>query len=67
MRTLRIYCLNHFHITFISVSFIYHVVNYIPHAYLSHNWKFVPFDHLHLVPPPPPPTPLHPQTHPSFF
>ena len=31
----------------------YRVVYYIPSTYLSYNWKFVPFDHLHKIPPSP--------------
>ena len=26
----------------------YHAIHYIPRTYLPYNWKFVPFDHLHL-------------------
>ena len=44
MRTLRIYSLN-FYIC--RVVLIYQVVHYIHSTYLSHNWKFVPFDCLH--------------------
>ena len=32
-----------------SVHYIYHVVHYIPSTY---NWKFVPFDCLHVISPP---------------
>ena len=32
---------------------ISHIVHPIPSTYLSYNWKFVPFDHLHPIPPPP--------------
>ena len=52
MRTLRIYSLNNFYVTYMSINYIYPVVHYIPCTYLSYNWKFVPFDHLHLIPPP---------------
>ena len=34
-----------------SVDYIYHVVHYMPRTNLSYNWKLVPFDHLHLIPP----------------
>ena len=27
------------------------MVHYIPSTYLSYNWKFLPFDHLHPIPP----------------
>ena len=30
-----------------SVNYIYCVVHLIPSAYLSYNWEFVPFNHLH--------------------
>lgn len=50
MRTFKIY----------SPTFTYSIVNYSHHAfcyiirtYLSYNWKFVPFDHLHPMPPTP--------------
>ena len=26
--------------------------NYIPDNYLSYNWKFLPFEYLHQIPPP---------------
>ena len=32
------------------VNYIYHVVHFILSIDLSHNCKFVPFDHLHLIP-----------------
>ena len=37
------------------MNYIDHVVHYVPSTYLSYDWKFVPFDHLHSVPPPPTP------------
>lgn len=30
-----------------------HAVHYIPRIYSSFNWKFVPFDHYHPIPPNP--------------
>ena len=41
-------------ITYSSVD-IKNAIHYISRTYLSYNWKFVAFDHLH--PNPPPPTP----------
>ena len=41
--------LQHSYMTCSSVHYLYHVVHYIPNAYLSYNWKFAPFDYLHLV------------------
>ena len=46
VRTLRMYSLNNFNI-YSSVN--YHFVHYIPSTYLSYNWKFVHFDHLHPI------------------
>ena len=40
-------------VTSSSVNSMYHVAHYIPSTY---NWKFVPFDCLHPVPPSSPPT-----------
>ena len=40
-----------------SANCIYHVVQYIPGAYLSYNWKYVAFDHFHPIPPPTTPCP----------
>ena len=37
-----------------SVNYIYQVVHYIPSSCLSYSCKFIPFDHLHLIPPFPP-------------
>ena len=37
-----------------SVNYINHIVPYIPSTDLSHNWKFVPFDHLYTLSPSPP-------------
>ena len=54
MRSLRIYS-QLSHITCSSVNYTYHVIHCIPSTYLSYNWKFVPFDHLHPIPPPPRP------------
>ena len=34
-----------------SVNYSNHAVYYINSNYLFYNWKFVPFDHLHLIPP----------------
>ena len=45
MRTLRIYFLNNLYITYSSVNYINPTVHEIPSSYVSHNWKFVPFDH----------------------
>ena len=39
----------------IQQCYVYHVVPYIPSTY---NWKFIPFDCLHLIPSPPNPLPL---------
>ena len=39
--------------------------HYIPRTYLFYNWKFVPFDGLHPIPPPPT-SPLVPTTLISF-
>ena len=33
-----------------SVNYVNHVVYYISSTHLSYNWKFVHFDHLHLIP-----------------
>ena len=41
--------LQHSYMTCSSVHYLYHVVHYIPNAYLSYNWKFAPFDYLHTV------------------
>ena len=30
-----------------SVNYINHIIYHISSTYLSYNWKFVPFDHLH--------------------
>ena len=61
MRTLRIYSFNNLYIAYSSVNYIYHVAHYIPNTYLSHNWKFVPFDCLHSIPPSPTPHLWKPQ------
>ena len=43
--------LNNIHIWHAArLIYVYHVVHYIPNAYLSYNWKFAPFDYLHPVP-----------------
>ena len=45
----------------LTTFILYSTFNYGPHIlhyitqYLSFNWKFVPFDHLHPIPLPPPP------------
>ena len=44
-----------FILTYSNVNYISHVVHYIPGAYLSYKWKFVPSDHRHPAPPPPHP------------
>ena len=36
-------------ITFSIVNYHYYVINYIPGTYFSYNWKFAPFDYLHLI------------------
>ena len=50
MSMLKIYSL--FYIRYSTVDYIYHVVSYIPTTYLSYNWTFRPFDHLHPLPSP---------------
>ena len=40
------------------VSFSQQVVYYIPNAYLSHDWTFVPFNNFHPFPQPLLPTNL---------
>ena len=35
-------------------NYSHHTVHYIPMIYLFYNWKFVPFDYLHLFSPPHP-------------
>ena len=47
MRTPRVYSLS-----YTTSSNIYNVVCYFPSTSFSHNWKRVPFDHLHSTPPP---------------
>ena len=32
-----------------GVNGIYHAVGYIPSTYVSYNWKFASFDHLHPI------------------
>ena len=34
------------------INYNHHTVHYIPMIYLFYNWKFVPFDYLHLFFPP---------------
>ena len=36
-------------ITYSSANYIYHVVCHILSAYLSYNWKFIPFDCFHPI------------------
>ena len=55
MRTPTIYSQQFSYITYSSVSYINHVVHYIPSAYLSSNGRFVPCDHHHPVAPLPTP------------
>ena len=43
-----------FYITCSNDNYIYHMVHCIPSAYFSYNWKFIPFNHLHPIPPPQP-------------
>ena len=50
IRTLRIYCLNNFHIYHRAVL----TVVFVLYNYLSYNWKFVPLDYLCPSSPPPP-------------
>ena len=46
LRARRVYevtCIN----IFFSLNFSHHVAHFISRTYLSYNWKFVPFEHLH--------------------
>ena len=38
--------------TLLTTFLMYYVVHYNPSTYLPQNWKFVPFHHLHPIPPP---------------
>ena len=40
-----------------SINYVDRIVTlqYMPSTYLSHNWKYVPFDCLQPTPPPPSP------------
>ena len=42
-----------------SLNYSNHAVYYINSNYLFYNWKFVPFDHLHLILPIPIPASSH--------
>ena len=54
MRTLRIYSLSNFQIY--DIGFLTLVImGALYPQYLSYEWKFVPFDGLHPIPPPTPP------------
>ena len=46
MRTFRISLLSSFQVYHIAVAT---VVTVYTSTYFSDNWKFVPFDHLHLI------------------
>ena len=51
MRTFKIYSLSNFqvhHAAVLTIVIILHV-HYIINTYLSFNWQFAPFDHLHLI------------------
>ena len=50
MKTLRVYS-QLSHLTYIRVNYIYIFVHYILNTYLSHVWKFMPFDCLHSIHP----------------
>ena len=47
MRTFRIESQQLSYIMYSSVNDINHIIHHISSTYLSYNWKFMPFDHLH--------------------
>ena len=51
MKTLRICSLNNFHMKHTAVLTI-HIMFYIISLVIIYNWKFGPFDYLHLILPP---------------
>ena len=55
MRTFKIYSFSNFQVLHTAVLPIVIILymHYILNTYLSFNWQFVPFDHLHLIHSPP--------------
>lgn len=51
LRTFTIYSQQFTYISYSGDNNNHHAVHYIPCSPLSYTWEFVPFDHLHPIPP----------------